>query len=126
MWADKFLKLDYQNNETQGTAKVLDLKQVHKGFEIESTYLPLQKLKIRSMLSIGDWKYANNVTAKAFDSEQNYIEDVTLNLKNVKVPDAAQITANIGAVYKLSDNIEIELNQFYADQLYAAIAPEDN
>ena len=125
-WSNKFLKLNYINNTTQGTAKVLDLKQIHKGFEFESIYRPNHKLKITGMLSIGNWEYANNVTAKAFDSEQNYIGDAELNLKGVKVQDAAQLTAHIGVSYELIKNFQLVINQSFADKLYAAIAPEDN
>jgi len=125
-WSNRFTQVDFQNDIAQGTAKIIDLQQIHKGFELETTYKPIQELEFLGMLSIGDWKYANNVTAKAFDTEQNYIDDVSLNLKGVKVQDAAQFTARLGVEYIPTKAIQIELSQYFSDNLYAAIAPDDN
>jgi len=124
-WANRFTQVSYQNATTQGMAKIVDLQQLHKGLELESSY-KYNKFLLTSMLSVGDWIYANNVTAAAYDSEQEYIGDVNLNLKGVKVQDAAQFTARLGLSYKASDGLELAVSQFYADNLYAAIAPDDN
>ena len=44
-------------------------------------------------------------------------------LNGVKVGDAAQTTAALGAAYKVTNGLKIDANYRYADRLYAAISP---
>lgn len=127
-WTDRFISIDYVDavQDIQGSAKILNLGQIHKGLEFETIYKPIQNLSLKGMLSIGDWRYANDVSGVAFDTENQALGDVYLNLKNVKVPDAAQFTALLGLNYQIGKNLQFNIHQFYADQLYAAIAPDDN
>ncbi len=125
-WRNKFLQVDYQDNNNRGKAKILDLGQNHSGFELEAKYILNKKLVFYGMFSIGDWRYANDVTAKAFDESHKYIGDVNLKLKGVMVPDAAQMTARIAVDYHINTNLKINISQYYADRLFAAISPKDN
>lgn len=71
------------------------------------------------MLSIGDWKYKDNVEASVFDDNQNLLGTSTLYLQDTKVGDAAQFTANLGADYTIFKNFSVNANWRYAGNLYA-------
>jgi hypothetical protein len=82
------------------------------------------------MASIGNWKYGSNVTANYQDDNNLVItnpsgEDFTetLYLDGLKVGDAAQTTASIGASYEIIERVKIDGNYRFVDELYASIDP---
>lgn len=84
------------------------------------------------MLSLGDWKYEGTSTSNRYDSANNQIgTGSTLFLDGVRVGDAAQTTAALGATYEILPRFTVDANYNYVDKLYAAISPgnftkEDN
>ncbi len=126
-WSNRFVKYKYKAKDTLGVAKILDLGQLHKGFELEGGYRPIEKFSLRAMFSIGDWRYKNDVTGKLYDDKGDYLnKDIELKLKEVKVPDAAQLTSRISANYEVVKGLDLGISYFYANDLYAAISPKDN
>lgn len=129
-WKDRFDSVTATFNfgepdEVRGTANLLGITQVHTGLEIDARLQASDKLAFTGMVSIGNWEYKDNVTATFFDNDQSPIiidgaEAVeTLDLDGVKVGDAAQFTAAIGADYNILDNLSVDLGYRFADNLYA-------
>ena len=134
-WKDRFLRTSSgfdttgdHNNDTFGTANLQGVEQIHTGIEIE-TSLRFNKLKLNGMLSVGNWEYNKDVTARFFDENNDPIiefgeteaADKTLYLEGKKVGDAAQLTANLGLSYNITDNFKFDLSQRYVGKLYAQI-----
>ncbi len=111
--------------ELRGTANYKGIKEIHSGLEIDFFYRATDNLKLNGMVSVGNWEYAGDVEADVYDSNQEYIGTSTLYLDGVKVGDAAQFTAALGASYNFLKNFRAGLNWRYAGNLYADINPVD-
>ncbi|GEC78413.1 TonB-dependent receptor [Flavobacterium aquatile] len=139
-WKDRFLRITANidedlNNATPtipGSAFLSGIEQVHTGFELDFTYKPMRILTINGMASMGNWKYGSDVTANYQDENSQVITNPsgevfteTLYLDGLKVGDAAQTTASIGASLEVVRNVKIDGNYRYIDNLYASISPEN-
>ncbi len=130
-WKDRFAQissdLDIDNDgvaDVRGTARLNGIEEVHQGIEVESS-AKYGIVKLFGMVSIGDWKYKSNVTAPFVDDNNDPIpgQKKTLYLKDVKVGDAAQFTSRLGVNVNPVKGLYLDLNQFYADNLYARFDP---
>ncbi|MDD5150449.1 MAG: TonB-dependent receptor, partial [Flavobacterium sp.] len=99
------------------------VNETHSGVELELNSKPLPKFNIDAMVSIGEWKYNGNATYNRFDVNNTQIGTGVLYLEKVKVGDAAQITASLGASYEVITRVTLDANYRVADKLYAAIEP---
>ncbi|MGA8855084.1 MAG: TonB-dependent receptor [Christiangramia sp.] len=126
-WADRFETtsatfFEDTPEEIRGSANLLGITQVHKGFEFDFYGRVTNKFKWNAMLSFGNWEYKDDVTATYVDDGQNAIPGIdpaVLNLDGVKVGNAAQFTASLGADYNIIDNLSVDATYRYADKLYA-------
>src|SRR5690606_24873508 len=119
-WGNRFVSRSVDlAGGAEGTANYSGIEQLHKGIEIELMSRPIQPLRLNGMLSIGDWKYKENVEASVFDDNQNLIGSSTLYLQDVKVGDAAQLTTSLGADYTIVKNLSVNANWRYVGNLYA-------
>ncbi len=102
------------------TVNVLGVNAIHQGVEAEFYYNPTSRLKMRGSVSLGNWRWQNDlIDVPVFDENQNQIGTVDLYIKDVKVGDAAQTTAAIGLDYELFDGFSVNGDFTYADNLYA-------
>lgn len=124
-WKDRYQRsTDATPTNQGGYFDFAGIQEVHDGVELEFTYKPLKKLDINGMFSYGNWYYKNDITANRYDVNNAQIgTGSTLYLDGVKVGDAAQTTAALGAAYKVTNGLKIDANYRYADRLYAAISP---
>ncbi|WP_424961816.1 TonB-dependent receptor [Ekhidna sp.] len=125
-WGNRFISESFPVSSTQsGTAQFKDVDVLHQGIEIEATYRPIDNLKLRGMMSAGDWRYTKDFTAAIFDDSQNEIGEVTLYLDDVKVGDAAQFTAFLSAEYTYK-SYSMDLAYRFVDGLYADYSITDS
>jgi hypothetical protein len=138
-WSDRFVRLTANINHDLdattptilGSAFLQGVEQIHTGAELDFVFKPLKALAINGMASIGNWKYGSNVTANYQDEENNIITNPTtgniytetLYLDGIKVGDAAQTTASIGATFEIIERLKIDGNYRYIDNLFASIDP---
>jgi len=137
-WGNRFISrgVDVAVNDStvvEGNAQFSGINVQHNGVEFEATYRPTNKLKVKGMLSMGDWKYTDNFNAEIFDDNNNQIGNATLYTEGAKVGDAAQFTANLGADYRINNDVTVDLGYRFVDGLYAdysinssAFLTEDN
>ena len=119
-WGNRFQTVSLSNaNGVDGTAQFRDIDVRHNGIEFEADYFATDKLRLKAMTSIGDWRYTKDFTATLFDDNQQEIGDGTLYLKGAKVGDAAQTTAYFTADYKVAKGASIDLGLRLVDGLYA-------
>ena len=104
-------------------ANVLGVNALHQGAELELWYNPLPKLKIRGSASFGDWRWQNDLIDVPLFDGSTQVGSVDLYIKDVKVGDAAQTTAALGADYELFSGFFINGDFTYADNLYAQFDP---
>ncbi|WKK65986.1 TonB-dependent receptor [Lutimonas zeaxanthinifaciens] len=124
-WADRFESSSVQIGDFRGVANYQGIKQVHMGMEVDFLWRVLDNLRINGMASFGNWEYQGDAEADIFDESQNYVGSSTLYLDGVKVGDAAQVTAALGASYTFFRNFKAGLNWRLASSLYADIDVTD-
>jgi outer membrane cobalamin receptor len=125
-WKDKNFIRNFPDPATGLTfrANITGLVALHEGIELELTSRPINKLELQGMLSVGNWRYENDVTTTVYNDDNDQIGTVNLYTKNLKVGDAAQTTANLSAAYEIIKGLRIRGSYYYADDLYANFTPE--
>lgn len=124
-WKDRYQRsTDNAADNVGGYYDFAGITQIHSGVELEVSAKPLPNLSLNGMVSIGDWNYDGDVTSNRYDANNTQIgTGSTLYLDKVKVGDAAQITASIGARYEIITGLNVDANYRVADKLYASIDP---
>lgn len=137
-WDDRFISRTF-NAGAADVAKFSQLKlgnayfynalnvgQLHQGVELEAKARPFANLRLRGMVSFGNWKYKGNANFNILDVQSNQeVAGATgvINIKNLKVGDAAQTTASLGVDYNITKAFSIDANWEYYDKLYAQFNP---
>lgn len=104
------------------TANLLGVNALHQGVEFDFTYKHSAKLNFTGMLSLGDWKWDNDLdNVPVFDENQNEVDRISLPIQGLRVSDAAQTTAALGMLYKFWDKTSLTLDYNYFADLYARI-----
>lgn len=107
--------------------ELVGLNEVHSGIEFEGNAPITDKLRINAMFSYGIWEYKGNATSNAYWIADNTpvpgYTAATLYLDKVKVGDAAQMTASLGASYEVLPRVTFDANYNFNDNLYAGISP---
>jgi outer membrane receptor protein involved in Fe transport len=125
-WGNRFVSRSLSNQQgIDGTAQFRNIDVTHKGIEFEGSYT-VGTTKLRGMLSIGDWRYTKDFEATLFDDNNQQIGTGTLYLKGAKVGDAAQTTALLGLDQRLGDNIRVDLDYRFVDNLFADYSITDS
>lgn len=123
-WADRYQTSSVNITDAggnllfEGTANYDGIEQVHMGAELDFTARPTPFLTVNGMVSIGDWKYAGNPEGTVFDEGQNQVGQATIILDGVKVADAAQTTARLGASVEPIENLFFNASWYHAANLY--------
>ena len=124
-WKDRTFTRNVRAQETGAedyTANLLGVDALHQGVEFDFTYKHSDKLNFTGMLSLGDWKWDNDlVDVPVFDENQSQVATISLPIAGLRVSDAAQTTAALGMLYKFWDKTSVTLDYNYFTDLYARI-----
>ena len=125
-WNDRTFTRYFTNGGITYFANLLGVNALHQGVEFDFTYKPTRKLSTYGMLSLGDWRWDNNLeNVQVYDENQVAIgKPYNLYIKGVKVSDAAQTTAAIGFDYQVMSKTYFTLDYNYYANLYADYNPE--
>ena len=120
-WNDKtFIKSYRQADGSYYTANILGVDALHTGVELDFIYNATKRLNFIGMVSVGDWKWMNNIEGvKVYDEDQVEQDEIDLYLKDVKVGNAAQTTAAVGINYYLFKDLKIGADYNYFTNLFA-------
>ena len=125
-WGNRFVSRGITNTQgVDGTAQFNNIDVLHNGLEIEATYNASSDLRLRGMISAGDWEYTKDFNAKLFDGNNQEIGTGTLYTKGAKVGDAAQFTAFFEADYTIGKT-SFDLGIRFVDGLYADYSITDS
>ncbi len=119
LWLDRGLHI----NLGQVSANVSGLDSRHQGIELTTTYKPASILVLRGMLSIGDWRYINNVNFTAYDANNVVIGDYHAYIKDLHVGNAAQTTAGLEARVEVIPKLNVGAQFNYYARNYANFDP---
>jgi len=126
-WKDRYQRsTDNSTDNPGGYFDFSGITEIHSGVELEANAKVGDKLKINAMFSAGKWVYDGNSISNRYDNANNPIDGGsarTLYLDKVKVGDAAQVTAALGASYEVVKRVTLDANYRHSDKLYASISP---
>ncbi|AWG24362.1 TonB-dependent receptor [Flavobacterium kingsejongi] len=127
-WKDRNLRQNITSGDNAGG--YLDfrgLSEIHTGVELEMTAKITDDLRLNGMFSMGSWSYDGNAIVNTYDVSNNPIgaANQSLYMNGVKVGDAAQTTASVGATYKVVKGLSVDANYRFNDKLYALISPQN-
>ncbi|PCJ80342.1 MAG: hypothetical protein COA49_08895 [Bacteroidetes bacterium] len=121
-WKDKTIMSGplLRPDGTEYRAFVRGLIETHDGIELEFRTKPLPSLEIGGLISIGDWRWDNDVEADILDEETNQIIDsLYIYSAGLKVGDAPQTQFGIQARMDLPKNFRIGASYVYNMDLFA-------
>ena len=134
MWNNKTLygTVDRQD-PSLGTYNAQGVNAIHRGVELDFVSKPIDKLTIRGMVSVGDWKWDKDVEAYTYNSDGQPVDasgdvvtalssehnKVELKIADVHVGDAAQTTASLGLNYEVFKGFKLGVNARYYSRLFA-------
>ena len=98
------------------------LNQLHTGVEFDFRYRINSDLSIKGYTSIGNWEYDGTVSQDYFEDnlDRTLVASIPgANIDGVKVGGAAQTTFGLGVDYSIIDNLRLDLNYNYYDNLYS-------
>ncbi|MET2986233.1 TonB-dependent receptor [Aureibaculum conchae] len=126
-WNDRSYTDRFQENGEQFFVNLLGVNAIHQGIEFDFNYRPSTKLTLTGMLSLGDWKWDNDVLGvQVFDEENNPVGDpIDLYIEGLKVSDAAQTTAALGLNWEIMDKTYFSVDYNYFGNYYADYDPND-
>ena len=137
-WMDKTTsKSGYMNNNTEMyTMSMTGVNAKHMGVELDVVAKPASWATLRGMLSLGNWKWANNATAYFYNSATQPLANITtgavasavgapdhlkftLNQDGIHVGGSAQTTAALGADIRIAPSLSVGGDYTYYARLYA-------
>ncbi|URC13461.1 MULTISPECIES: TonB-dependent receptor domain-containing protein [unclassified Flavobacterium] len=126
-WNDRYLKGNALPTDPNTYTEYLGLNEVHSGVEVEASSNITDRLKVTGMVSYGIWEYKGNATVNAYNQADNspvvgYVA-TPVYMDKVKVGDAAQMTASLGAAYEVLTRVTLDANYNFNDKLYAGLSP---
>lgn len=121
-WLDKTITRSLGGQET---ANITGLDALHKGIEAEIEIYPTDKMDIKLMGSIGDWRWQDHVQAALFDQDNQFQDSLYVYAQDIHVGDAAQTTAAVGVNYEVLPDLKVGMDYNYYDRLFADYDIED-
>ncbi|ADY51022.1 TonB-dependent receptor [Pseudopedobacter saltans DSM 12145] len=114
-WKDKSFTRSFSRGEERFFGNFSGVNALHKGVELDFAYRPTNKFTMKGMLSVGDWKWTNNLQKlEIYDDQQQVVDTYgPVYMKGLKVGDSPQTTLALGANYDLFENFKIGIDYNY-------------
>ncbi|MBK7211781.1 MAG: TonB-dependent receptor [Bacteroidales bacterium] len=125
-WKDKSLlsRENIQLADSSLTRSLVNgLNALHTGVEWDITVAVRKNLLASACLSVGNWKWQNDVTASIYNDNQVLVDSSRIYTKGLMVGDAPQTQLGLSLNYSFLDNFELDANWVYFDNLYANFDP---
>ena len=124
-WKDKAMLSDenIQLIDSIPRSLVRGLNAVHKGIEAEISYKLLQNLSLAATISLGDWKWQNDVEASFYNDNQVLVDSMMVYAKGLYVGDAPQTQMGLSAEYHTVSGFRFSADWLYFNRLYANFDP---
>jgi len=118
-WNDRSFTRSFQGQDGERYfANLLGVDALHQGVEVDFKFKPLKAITINGMLSIGDWKWKNDLEQLTiFSQDQSSSTTVgPIYMAGLKVGDSPQTTMALGLDVNVTDEIKIGADyNYYAD-----------
>ncbi|PWJ43065.1 TonB-dependent receptor [Sediminitomix flava] len=119
-WMDKAQAERIQSQEIDEFVNITGVNAIHQGVELELTAKPVQKMNVTGMVSLGDWRWGNNIeNREVILSNGESAGFVNIFREGTRVGNAAQTTAALGVSYELMKGFKVGFDYNYFGQNYA-------
>ncbi len=119
--SDEYIPLD-ENHETR--AMVSGLNALHVGFEAESHLKVNSLLGFGAFVSLGNWRWTNDVQAKLLNSYDQVIDTVSVYAKGLYVGGQPQFQAGIFSKITICKSYTFLVETQYNDRQFASFDPQ--
>ena len=121
-WMDKSV-LTNEYNQFEDPSMVQGLDALHIGVEAELQQNIQNWLTVGGSLSLGSWKWKNNVTALVFNDDNVVVDTINVYADGLYVGDAPQTQVSLFATVQIMRTVSISAYYNYYDRLYADFSP---
>ena len=122
MWKDKSV-LTNEYNQFENPSMLQGLDALHIGAEAELSQRITNWLKAGGSLSIGNWKWKNDVTAFVFNDDQAVVDTIQVYANGLYVGDAPQTQLALFADISIMRTVDFSVSWMYYDRYYADFSP---
>ena len=98
------------------------VEQLHSGLELDFVAKPFSFVEVRAFGSVGNWEYVGNSVITQRDDNRNVIKVGVEDVDGGKVGDAAQMTAGVGAKFKIVERLSFDADYRFYDKLYSNVS----
>ena len=95
------------------------VEQLHSGVELDFLAKPFSFVEVRAFGSVGNWEYVGDAVKTKRDEDRRVLESKATDVDGGKVGDAAQITAGVGAKFKIVERLSLDADYRFYDKLYS-------
>lgn len=137
-WKDRFQRTTQTirppvGPSIRGYANIQGIEEIHQGVEFEGRSKINKYISITGMFAVADWYYKGNAVGSVFNETNEPIDEQgnvvangtaaqrTLFLDNIKVGDAAQMTAALGLDLFPFKDFKFDVNYRYINNLYGRL-----
>lgn len=100
------------------------LDALHQGIEIEMSYKPMRILRLKSSISIGDWKWKSDTKGYVYEENGGLIDVIDVYTEGLYVGDAAQKTIYLGATLYPFRRSYLNMSYVYYMDFYSEFDPQ--
>lgn len=120
MLSNEYIQLE-DNSQTR--AMVNGLNSLHKGIEVELSATVNRNFKLGAWMSLGDFKWQNNVSATLFNDDNVAIDTVKVFAEGLYIGGTAQQQFGVFTNFTLFQTIFIKVEFQYFNNLYSDFDP---
>ena len=95
------------------------VEQLHSGVELDFVAKPFSFVEVRAFGSVGNWEYVGDAVKTKRDEDRRVLESKATDVDGGKVGDAAQMTAGVGAKFKIVERLSLDADYRFYDKLYS-------
>lgn len=121
-WEDKSV-LTNEYNQFEDPVMLQGLDALHKGFEAEFMQNVTPWMNLSGMVSLGDWKWKNDVSALLYNQDNVVVDTINVYADGLYVGDAPQFQAGLTGDFKLLKLFDLNAQWVYYDRFFADFNP---
>jgi len=106
-------------NNTQSRAMINGLNALHKGMEFEIKFDINQNTKIGGLMSLGDFKWQNNVTARLINDNNIIVDTIDVYTAGLNIGGTAQQQYGLFIDFAIIKTLYLKTEYLYFANLYA-------
>lgn len=101
-------------------------KQDHQGIEIDVIARPFYGFELKGFASVGSWEYRGSAESLIRNEARLELDRTKKDIDGGKVGDAAQTVVGVGFKYRILNNLSIDADYRYYDDLYSSRQEKNN